>query len=175
MNPDNSEATPLRLHPVGVIRTPYLTAAGTPIQTAYGRGVEGEVIVEEAFEPALADIEGFERLWLIYWLHRADPFRSRVLPYRDTREHGLFATRAPCRPHPIGMSVVRLLGREGRTLRVADLDILDGTPLLDIKPYIPEYDAFVRSAAGWFDELRSDRQLADRRFHPHQDTDESKE
>jgi len=88
-----------------------------------------------------------------------------VVPYRDTRERGLFATRAPSRPNPIGLSVVRLLGRDANVLRVADVDILDGTPLLDIKPYVPEFDAHPASRAGWLDERRADRKEADDRFH----------
>jgi tRNA (adenine37-N6)-methyltransferase len=89
-----------------------------------------------------------------------------VVPCRDTRPHGLFATRAPSRPNAIGMSVVRLLGRNGRILRVAHLDILDATPLLDIKPYVPAFDCHPASSAGWLDECGETRQFADERFHP---------
>ena len=150
---------------IGVIRSPHRTASGTPIQPVYGEQVEGEVLIHEEFELALADIEGFERIWLIYFFDRAGDFKSRVIPYRDTREHGLFATRAPCRPNPVGMSVVRLVGRERNVLRVSGVDVLDGTPLLDIKPYVPEFDAHPESKAGWFDESREDRREADDRFH----------
>jgi tRNA (adenine37-N6)-methyltransferase len=161
-NPE--EVLEILLRPIGVIRTPYTTAAGTPIQTVYGRGIQGEVVVNDEYAPALADIDGFERLWLIYWLERARPFKPRVVPYRDSREHGLFATRSPCRPNPIGISVVRLLSHEGSRLRVADLDMLDGTPLLDIKPYVPIFDAHSPSAAGWLDASDEDRKIADDRF-----------
>jgi tRNA (adenine37-N6)-methyltransferase len=154
------------LTPIGVIHSPYRTQAGTPIQSVYAGTTEGTVIVQEGFEPALADIEGFERIWLIYWLDRAGPFRPRVVPYLDDREHGLFATRSPTRPNALGISVVRLLGRQGNALRVEGLDILDGTPLLDIKPYVPEFDAHPSSRAGWFDEHRGNRQVADDRFRP---------
>ena len=153
------------LRSVGVIRSPFTVAVGTPIQPAYARGAAGEVVVAEPYVEALDDIEGFERVWLIYWMDRAGGFRPRVTPYRDTRAHGLFATRAPGRPNPIGLSVVRLLRREGCILHVADLDILDGTPLLDIKPYVPEFDSCPWSRAGWFDEPGEDRRVADDRFH----------
>ena len=153
------------MRPIGVVRSPNRTPAGTPIQPAYAERTDGEVVVKEGFEPALADIEGFERIWLIYRLDRAGPFKSSVVPYRDTQERGLFATRAPSRPNPIGLSVVRLLGREGNVLRVRGLDILDSTPLLDIKPYVPEFDAFPDSKAGWLEECRQDRRVADDRFH----------
>ena len=150
---------------IGVIRTPFRDAVGTPIQAAYGQGVEGQVTVQQAYEPALDDIEGFERIWLIYWMDRVGRFRPKVVPYRDTKEHGLFATRSPARPNPIGMSVVRFLRRERTTLLVADIDILDGTPLLDIKPYIADFDAHPGSRAVWFDRAGVDRRLADGRFH----------
>ena len=150
---------------IGVIRSPHAASAGTPIQPTYAEEVEGEVHVDADLEPALADLEGFERIWLVYWCDRAGPFRPRVVPYRDTREHGLFATRSPSRPNPIGLSVVRLLGRDRNVLRVRGVDILDGTPLLDIKPYVPEFDAHPAAKAGWLDDRREDRRRADGRFH----------
>jgi tRNA-Thr(GGU) m(6)t(6)A37 methyltransferase TsaA len=155
----------LLVSPIGVIRSPHLAPEGTPIQPAYATRCEGQVVLDPAFEAALTDLDGFERIWLVYWFDRAGPYKPRVVPYRDTREHGLFATRSPCRPNPIGLSVVRLLGREGNVLRVGGIDILDGTPLLDIKPYVPEFDAHAASKAGWFDERREDRREADDRFH----------
>lgn len=154
----------LTVRPIGVVYSPHRAAVGTPIQGVYAERFEGTVVVNQELQSALADIEGFERLWLIYWLDRAGPFRPTVVPYRDTRERGLFATRSPCRANPIGMSVVRLLGRTGNVLSVRGLDILDETPLLDIKPYVPEFDAHPESKAGWLDEAL-DRRVADERFH----------
>lgn len=158
----------IAFYAIGLIHTPYKAAAGTPIQPAYGIGVEGVVEVYERYIEALEDIEGFERIWLIYWMDRTGRFKPKVLPYRDTQEHGLFATRSPNRPNPIGISVVRFVRREGCVLYVSDIDILDGTPLLDIKPYVPEFDAFPSSRAGWFDRAGVDRRLADGRFHGQQ-------
>lgn len=152
------------MKPVGVIRTPCKSAAGTPIQPVFGQQLCGEVEVFEEYQQALTDIEGFERLWLVYLLDRAGPFQPSVVPFRDNVPHGLFATRAPSRPNPIGMSAVRLLGRDGRVLRVAELDVLDGTPLIDLKPYVPAFDAFPGSAAGWMDSTAVDRRFADGRF-----------
>lgn len=160
-----SPAGEIALQVIGRIRTPFTEAPGTPIQPAYAKGAEGEVVVDARFAAALEDVDGFERLWLVYLMDRVGPFRPRVVPYRDTTERGLFATRSPSRPNPIGLSVVRLLSREGRILRVADVDVLDGTPLLDLKPYVPEFDAFPSSRAGWFDASGSDRRVADGRFH----------
>jgi len=165
MSLDEKNGRPIRIQAIGTIHTPFLEAYGTPIQSVYGQGAEGKVLVNELFVPALDDIEGFERLWLIYWMGRVGPFQVKVIPYRDNREHGLFATRSPSRPNPIGMSVVRLLRREGSVLHVADLDVLDGTRILDIKPYIPEFDSHPVSRAGWFDSPGVDRRKADERFH----------
>jgi tRNA-Thr(GGU) m(6)t(6)A37 methyltransferase TsaA len=153
---------------IGTIRTGFSRAAGTPIQPVFARGACGEVAVDERYAAALEDIDEFDRVWLIYWMDRTGPFRPRVVPYRDTRRHGLFATRAPSRPNPIGISVVRLLRREGNILHVTDVDVLDGTPLLDIKPYVPAFDAHPTSRAGWLEpcsEGRPARETADTRFH----------
>ncbi len=160
-----TERTTITLTPIGVIRSPHLSPAGTPIQPAYAEQCVGQVVVDPPFAAALADLEAFERVWLIYWLDRAGPFKPSVIPYRDTREHGLFATRSPCRPNAIGLSVVHLVGRESNVLHVRGLDILDGTPLLDLKPYVPEFDAHPSSRAGWLDDRQQDRRVADDRFH----------
>lgn len=165
MSLEENSGMSIRTQVIGTIQTPFNEASGTPIQAVYGKDVEGRILVNELFVPALDDIEGFERLWLIYWMDRVGPFKPKVIPYRDNCEHGLFATRSPTRPNPIGMSVVRLIRREGSVLHIADLDILDGTQLLDIKPYIPEFDAYPVSRAGWFDNPGVDRRQADERFH----------
>jgi tRNA-Thr(GGU) m(6)t(6)A37 methyltransferase TsaA len=136
---------------IGVIRSPWAVARGTPIQPVFAEGARGQVVVDAAYAEALADIEGFDRVWLVYWLERAGPYRPVVTPYLDDRSHGVFATRSPARPNPIGLSAVRLVERRGSTLEVADLDILDGTPLLDVKPYVPRFDAWT-GRAGWLDE-----------------------
>lgn len=150
---------------IGVVRTPFLEPTGTPIQPRFAEGALGTIVVQEEFSEGLDDIDGFERLWLLYWLDRINTSKLKVIPYRDTRERGIFATRAPCRPNPIGMSVVRLLKREGSVLHIADVDLLDNTPLLDIKPYIPQYDAHPESQAGWVDTTTESRKVADGRFH----------
>ena len=152
------------LTPIGIIRSPYREIAGTPIQPVFAADAEGEVEVFEAYAEGLRDLDGFERIWLVYAFHRAGPARLRLVPFRDTVERGVFATRAPCRPNAIGLSCVRLLSVAGRVLRVAGVDVLDGTPLLDIKPYAPAFDAFPDSRAGWLDAGRAERTRADDRF-----------
>jgi tRNA-Thr(GGU) m(6)t(6)A37 methyltransferase TsaA len=155
---------PMLLQPVGVIHSPFKEMNGTPIQPAFAGGAEGTVEVFPQFREGLADLDGFDRIWLIYWFDRVGQMRLRVRPYLDDRERGLFSTRAPCRPNPIGMSCVRLLGISGNTLRVGELDILDGTPLLDIKPYAPRFDHFEVGRCGWMDEAQGHRTISDDRF-----------
>ena len=120
--------------------------------------------VDPAYREALEDLAGFDRIWLLYWFDRARAPRLKVVPYMDTQVHGLFATRAPSRPNPIGMSPVKLLSIEDCLLRIADVDILDGTPLLDIKPYSPHFDCFPDSDSGWLDGVAREYQEADGRF-----------
>ena len=103
-------------------------------------------------------------MWLIYFFHRAAAAKLSVIPYRDKVEHGLFATRAPARPNAIGMSCVRLLNVEGNILRIAGVDILDGTPLLDLKPYVPAYDNYPVERCGWLDAVPDKPVVADDRF-----------
>jgi tRNA-Thr(GGU) m(6)t(6)A37 methyltransferase TsaA len=156
----------MNLVQIGVIHTPFHEAAGTPIQPSFARGAEGTIDVLPQYADGLADLAGFERLWLIYQFDRTGPIRLRVKPFRDSRERGVFATRAPCRPNPIGLSCVRLLSITGCVLTIADVDMLDGTPLLDIKPYVPAFDAHWQSRAGWLDLPGAAHTHADGRFNP---------
>jgi len=149
---------------IGRIHSPFKQATGTPIQPSRAVGVEGHIVIDSCWVAALKDVEGFERLWLIYWFDRASEAKTRVIPYRDVVERGLFATRAPARPNPIGLSNVRLLGIDNNILRIADVDILDGTPLLDIKPYVPSYDNFPVSRLGWIATVPDKPVVADSRF-----------
>jgi len=126
----------------------------------------GTIEIYEQFAAGLDDLDGFERIWVVSWFHRAGPVRLRVTPYLDRQQRGLFATRAPSRPNPIGISPVRLLRREGRILYVADLDLLDGTPVLDLKPYAPTFDAFPVSRQGWLEDRTPHSGRADDRFAP---------
>jgi tRNA-Thr(GGU) m(6)t(6)A37 methyltransferase TsaA len=154
----------LRIEPIGVIETPFHEPAGTPIQPSRANGARGKVRIEPRFQTGLKDLTGFERIWLIYWLHKSPGYSLLVTPFLDQWQRGIFATRAPARPSPIGISAVRLLAVQEGVLEVADVDMIDGTPLLDIKPYVPEFDCYSNSKAGWFDESKSKRRLADDRF-----------
>ena len=153
-----------RIEIIGVIETPFPQAVGCPIQPSRASGAEGVVRIDPRFEAGLKDLEGFARIWLVYSLHLVPEARLLVTPFLDRRQRGIFATRAPVRPSAIGLSAVRLLAIEGNVLRVADVDMVSGTPLLDIKPYVPEFDSYPASKAGWFDGSDSTRSLADGRF-----------
>jgi tRNA-Thr(GGU) m(6)t(6)A37 methyltransferase TsaA len=142
--------TDIRFKPIGRIRTPFKKAAGMPIQPCGARGQAGWAELDPEYQAGLLDLEGFSHIILLYYFHRAEGFRLMVTPFLDDRPHGVFATRAPKRPNPIGLSVVRLTRVEGRIIHVLDVDMLDGTPLLDIKPFVPQFD----SAAGEPEDLR---------------------
>jgi tRNA-Thr(GGU) m(6)t(6)A37 methyltransferase TsaA len=154
----------MNLAPIGIIHSPHQRAEGTPVQAALATGVRGTVEVFPEYAAGLRDLDGFERIWLVYWFDRAKPAELVVTPYLDTTPRGLFATRAPCRPNPIGLSTVRLLGIVVGVLQVEGLDILDNTPLLDIKPYIPAFDAFEAKRIGWCGSAEGGSFAADGRF-----------
>jgi tRNA-Thr(GGU) m(6)t(6)A37 methyltransferase TsaA len=138
--------------PVGVVHSPFKEPYGTPIQSAAARNVEGVIEVFPQYAEGLRDIEGFSHLILIYHFHLCNEPSVIVRPYLGSGAHGVFATRAPARPNPIGISVVRLVRVDGTKLHVAGMDILDGTPVLDIKPYVPQFDAIETERIGWLKE-----------------------
>ena len=145
-----SSANPtIAMRPIGVVRSPYQSASGMPIQTVAAQDVAGSLTVFEEFAPGLRDLEGFEYLILITHLHQAAE-KLEVVPFMDTQSHGVFATRAPARPNRIGLSIVQLVRVEGRDLHFLGNDMLDGTPVLDIKPYVPALDVRQTARVGWF-------------------------
>jgi len=132
--------------PIGVIHSPFRSIEEMPIQPSGAQDVLGTVEIE----PEYADgLEGFSHIFLLYSFHLSKGYSLKIKPFLDENLHGMFATRAPRRPNPIGISVVRLLGVEGCDLQIADVDIIDGTPLLDIKPYVPEFDVREVERVGW--------------------------
>ncbi|GLI33634.1 tRNA (N6-threonylcarbamoyladenosine(37)-N6)-methyltransferase TrmO [Desulforhabdus amnigena] len=135
--------------PIGIIRSPFNSVKGTPIQPAAASGIPGTIELDEKYRAGLRDIEGFSHLILLYHFHLSESYDLLVKPFLDNQLHGLFSTRAPRRPNPIGLSVVRLMGVEGNLLHVMDVDIVDGTPLLDVKPYVMEFDVRQTQTQGW--------------------------
>jgi tRNA-Thr(GGU) m(6)t(6)A37 methyltransferase TsaA len=154
----------IKYQPIGFVRSQYQTTKGTPIQPSRARGVEGTIEIEETYVEALSDLDGFSHIIVIVHLHKASEFRLKVVPYLDTEVRGLFATRAPSRPNPIGISLVRLLSIDGRRLRIEGVDLLDGTPVLDIKPYVRDFDEQTEVRCGWLDKIRAGDVVADDRF-----------
>ena len=156
----------VRYRPIGVIRTPFPEPAGTPVQTTSSIGSAGHIQIDPALSPGLRDLDGFSHLILLYHLHRVGVMRLTLTPFLDDREHGVFATRSPARPNPIGLSLVRLVGIDGARLDIEDVDIIDGTPLLDLKPYVPAFDARDDVRVGWYAERldRVEGATADDRF-----------
>jgi len=150
--------------PIGVVHSPFRQAAGTPVQSSQAAGAVGTVELDPCYAEGLCDLSGFSHIILLTYLHRAKPYSLRVVPYLDTVPRGLFATRAPSRPNPIGLSVVKLLGIQGPMLTVEGLDLLDGTPVLDIKPYFGDFDRREDVRCGWLDAVREREVVADNRF-----------
>ena len=137
------------MQPIGVIHSPFIEKSQTPIQASRSQAM-GTVEIAPEFLDGLQDLEGFSHIFLLYAFHCSSGFSLRIKPFLDHTEHGLFATRYPCRPNPIGISVVRLLSRKENILTIEGVDVLDNTPLLDIKPYVPDFDVRTDVRVGWY-------------------------
>ena len=135
--------------PIGVINSPFDEPVNMPIQSAAASGISGTVEIYDEFVPGLKDIEEFSHIILLYAFHRSDGYKLQVKPFLEDVVHGVFAVRAPKRPNPIGFSVVKLLRVEKNILHIENIDILNGTPLLDIKPYVPGFDCYIEASSGW--------------------------
>lgn len=156
----------MEFRPIGIIHSPFTELEGMPIQPAGAAGVLGTVEVFEDLRAGLEDLEGFSHIILLYHFHRSQGFNLHVVPFMDTEPRGLFATRAPKRPNAIGLSVVRLDRIQDGILYIQNVDILDGTPLLDIKPYVPEFDTQGDVQTGWLEQAKRtvSQRTADDRF-----------
>jgi len=145
----------MKIRQIGIIHTPFKEQQGTPIQPKMGKGISGTIEIFDEYIPAVKDLDGFSHIILLFYLHKSDGFNLEVVPYMDNKLRGLFATRAPRRPSPIGLSTVRLIRVDGGTLYIEDVDMLDGTPLLDIKPYVPAFDDVEKFRTGWLEDRAS--------------------
>jgi tRNA-Thr(GGU) m(6)t(6)A37 methyltransferase TsaA len=165
-NTEASARSSLRYTPIGVIRSPFAAPEGMPIQTIAAQGVAGSIELDPLYREGLQDIKGFSHLILIYHSHPIQGSSLTVTPFLDDQPHGIFATRAPKRPNPIGLSIVQLMRVDATTLYIQDVDVVDGTPLLDMKPYVPAFDVREGVSIGWFAKNvdQTSRNRADHRF-----------
>ena len=157
----------IKYKPIGVIHTPFNTHEEMPIQPIGAEGIKGTIEIFPEYGNGLKDLEGFSHIILLYHFHRSKGFNLHVVPFMDSKLRGVFATRAPKRPNPIGISLVKLRKVEGQTLHIENVDILDGTPLLDIKPYVPEFDETTSVRTGWLKNARKavSKRKSDKRFN----------
>lgn len=152
--------------PIGIIHTPFTTAAGMPIQPRRAVGIPGRIEVFPKFSPGLQDVDGFSHIILIYHFDRAAAAKLRVVPFMDTMEQGVFPTRAPVRPNPIGLSIVRLRAVAGASLEIENVDMLDGRLEIEQRGYVPDFDCFEATSVGWVgsSRWRMQRTRSDDRF-----------
>ena len=152
--------------PIGYIHSPHKQLHNMPIQPSVAQGIKGYIELNKKYTEALSDLDGFSHIYILYIFHKAKPFQQKVTPYLEKQKRGLFSTRAPQRPNPIGLSVVRLISIEKNILQIENIDALDGTPLIDIKPYVNEMEALDHVQIGWLKKYTSelDSKLSDRRF-----------
>jgi len=157
---------PVVYHPIGHIRTPHKAIAGMPIQPTGALGVPGEIVLLPGFVRGLQDLDGFSHVIVLYHLHEICGYSLQVTPFLDKEPHGIFATRSPGRPNPIGLSILRVTGVSNGCVRVENVDVLDNTPVLDIKPYVPDFDQWDADRIGWFagKSQRAAQQRSDARF-----------
>lgn len=134
---------------IGTIHTPFKRKEGMPIQSSGAKGIKGTIIMKKKFVAGLLDLEKFSHIYLIYHFHKSKGFDLQVIPFLDDKTHGIFATRAPRRPNAIGISVVKLISIKDNILEIENVDILEGTPLIDIKPYISQFDIHNTEKSGW--------------------------
>jgi tRNA (adenine37-N6)-methyltransferase len=152
--------------PIGIIHSPFKTIDGIPIQPAAAEGIQGEVKVNKEYSDGLKSLEEFSHIILIYHFHLTNGYKLKVVPFMDDVEHGLFATRAPGRPNPVGISVVKLKSISDNVIKVENIDVIDETPLLDIKPYISRFDNVNAEKNGWVSKIKNEvgSMKSDKRF-----------
>ena len=141
----------IQYRPIGIVFSPFKEPKGTPIQPTAAKGINGKVEVFQEYAEGLLDIDGFSYIILLYHCHLVTGFSLKVKPFLDDKFHGVFATRAPRRPNSIGLSIVRLLRIEENIIHIQDVDIIDRTPLLDIKPYVPNFEITEEERIGWLE------------------------
>jgi tRNA-Thr(GGU) m(6)t(6)A37 methyltransferase TsaA len=142
---------PIVMRPIGVIHSPYKEEKGTPIQGVFGAQAEAWIELKEKYVLGLKDLDGFSHAILLYYFHKSDREEIVAKPYLQKEEHGIFAIRSPHRPNHIGFSVVKIKKITGKRLYFTEVDVLDGTPVLDIKPYVKQFDCREKAKSGWIE------------------------
>lgn len=148
------------MNPIGVINTQYKNLEQMPIQPKGAKDTVSRIVIKKEYAAGLADLDGFSHIYLIYEFHHSHGFQLSVLPFMDNKKHGVFATRAPRRPNPIGLSIVKILSVDSNIIKVSGADVLDGTPLLDIKPYIEQFDKVEQAQSGWMKASNKEVEIA---------------
>jgi len=156
----------IKFNSIGVIRSPYKTVENMPVQTSASKDIEAEIEIFEDYIEGISDLEGFSHIYLIFFLNMVRETKLRVIPFLDTVERGIFATRSPARPNPVGLSLVELVSVNKNVLKIRGVDMLDGTPVIDIKPYVPDFEICENVRKGWFEGKtgNADKILSDTRF-----------
>ena len=144
----------IEFQPIGIVKTPFKKLSEIPIQPIFSKGINGTVIVDPIYSDGLKDLDDFSHIYLFYWFHKWKEMKLIVKPYLEDKEHGVFATRAVSRPNPLGFSLVKLISIQKNVLHIEDVDILDGTPLIDMKPYIKRFDSRKNVRSGWIDSIK---------------------
>ena len=152
--------------PIGIVHSPFTQIEGMPIQPSAARGIKGQIVVNEEYVEGLCDLDGFSHIYLLFHLHLSKSYNLKVIPFLDDQKRGVFSTRAPKRPNPIGLSVVKLIKIDKNILEIENVDIVDGTPLLDIKPYVQEMEEVNQNRIGWLSKYKNEMKLknSDKRF-----------
>jgi tRNA-Thr(GGU) m(6)t(6)A37 methyltransferase TsaA len=152
--------------PIGIIHSPFTNIEGIPIQPSAAKGIRGHIVISEHFVEGLCDLDGFSHIYLLYYFHLSKSYNLKVIPFLDDEQRGVFSTRAPKRPNPIGLSVVKLNKITLNVLDIENVDIIDGTPLLDIKPYVQEMNEVSQYKLGWLSKYSKDlkSKKSDKRF-----------
>ncbi len=143
----------LTLKPIGVVHSPFQWREEAPRQANVGEGVEATIVLRPGMQNTIHDLDGFDYCWVLFWFCYSKGWKDKIIPPRDTVKRGVLATRSPDRPNAIGLSAVRIVAVKGPRITIRGCDILNGSPVLDLKPYIPAYDSFPAAKAGWVDQL----------------------
>jgi tRNA-Thr(GGU) m(6)t(6)A37 methyltransferase TsaA len=141
----------IEFSPIGIIHTPFKTVENIPIQPAAAQDSEGWIELFNDYKEGLSDLNGFSHIYVIFHLHKCQNFKLKVIPFLDTVERGIFSTRSPARPNPVGLSIVEIVSVSENIIRIKGIDMLDGSPLIDIKPYVPDFEISGKVKKGWFE------------------------